>query len=87
MKGFYYTWKLTTEPAVSWSLAEGTATGVGDKGLFYSRYSKQDKLYVCISASSLCPHQVHRGEVQVVMLQEGGPLPGPEIGLLFNTQK
>ena len=66
VKGFYYAWKLTTEPAVSWSLVEGTATGVGDKGLFYSRYSKQDKPHVCISASSLCPHQVRRGEVQVV---------------------
>lgn len=65
MKGFHFSWKLTAEPTVSWSLAEGAATGVGDKRLFYPRYSKQDEPYVCIGASSPCPHHVHRAEVQV----------------------
>ena len=37
---------------------------------------------VCIT-DSLC----YMAETNTTLLQEGGPLPGPETGLLSNTQK
>ena len=45
--------------------------------------AQENKVYPCFHFSpSIC-----REVIDLMLLQEGGPLPGPENGLLFNTQK
>ena len=46
-------------------------------------------LYHLSSLSSVCTEDMYpRGVVLIqILLQEGGPLPGPETGLFSNTQK